>query len=464
MKNKFNLTTFYGSPIPRLIAPVTGGLLLVLAVILGLVVLPPAESQAAGPDDAYIVIQFDKNKTIVRPISFTAPISGFKALELTGLNLITSSTAFGPAVCAIEGVGDSAANCFGAGFWAYSFWNGSAWESYPVGAGSSVVNDGTIELWAWSPGYVSPDAPGSGPQFVGAARALNWLRPRQSETNGGYGSAGNSIEVLMAIGADGYQGTTWQRQSGAPSLFGHVMATGAAYSTGGAAAASKLAVGLSAAGDCYPYGAALPQTYYITSTGIYTGGYGAGGAGPQSWSILGTRALSQTVPGQAVSYLKSIANGDGSWGWELGSSDTNGAALAIQALIAAGEPASSTAIVNGLNYLDAAQNTDGGFPYDPNSSFSTASDTNSTAYVVQALLAAGEDPLTGAWVISSTNPISYLLSMQLSDGSLEWQPGSGPNQLATQQAIPALLGRPFPVRLAEVAACQVKFLPLIYKK
>jgi hypothetical protein len=133
---------------------------LLAAALLVLALLPAPEISADGPDEAHIVIQFGENDAIVRPISFAAPISGLAALEMTGLDVSISDTGFGPAVCAIEGEGDPAANCFGSGFWAYSFWNGSAWESYPVGAGSSVVNDGAIELWSWSPGFVSLSSPG----------------------------------------------------------------------------------------------------------------------------------------------------------------------------------------------------------------------------------------------------------------------------------------------------------------
>ena len=78
---------------------------------------------------------------------------------------------------------------------------------------------------------------------------------------------------------------------------------------------------------------------------------------------------------------------------------------------------------------------------------------------MQALLAVGEDPYTGTWVISGTNPISYLLQMQLEDGSFEWQPGFGANQSATQQVIPALLSRLFPVREVEPQSCAPMYLP-----
>lgn len=458
-------------PLFRLVNTVVWGLALVMALLLGLLLLPASDTQADGPDTAHLIIQFDENTSIVRPISFTAPISGLAALQMTDLTVVISNTGFGPAVCAIDEVGDSAANCFGTGFWNYSFWNGSDWEAYGVGPGGSALADGAIELYAWSPGFTSPPSPGTGPQFVGVAEALAWLAGQQSVDNGGYGGVGNSIEVLTAIGANGYQGSEWRRQPGAPALSDHIEANGTNFSNIGAAAAGKLAVGLSAGGGCYPFNATRPADTYVAASGIYTGGYGAGAAGAQAWGILGTAALSQTVPAQAVTYLKSLANPDGGWGWESGGSDTNGTALALQALVVAGESLSATEIISGLTYLDAAQNNDGGFPYDPDSSSSPGSDSNSTAYVVQALVAAGQDPLTGTWIISNTNPISYLLSMQLSDGSFAWQTGGSGDQFATRQAIPALLGRPFPVRAtAALVECaepatpvSVQYLPIIVK-
>jgi squalene cyclase len=185
--------------------------------------------------------------------------------------------------------------------------------------------------------------------------------------------------------------------------------------------------------------------------------------------VLGTTALSQAVPAQAVQFLEAAQWPAGGWEWDAGwGEDTNSTALAIQALAAAGEPAGSSAVLKGLNYLDAAQNDDGGFPYSPTSPWGTDSDANSTAYVVQALLAVGQSPSAARWSthtqgITPTNPISYLLSVQLADGSFEWQAGSGSNASATRQAIPALLGRPFPLQATDLASCPARYLPLVRK-
>jgi hypothetical protein len=213
------------------------------------------------------------------------------------------------------------------------------------------------------------------------------------------------------------------------------------------------------------------MSYYHPGTGAYssTNPFDAG-TGAHMWGMLGTATLSQTVPPPAAEYLKNLQQIDGAWEWDVGfGTDTNSTALAIQALIAAGEPVASSAIVNALVYLDVAQNDDGGFPYSPGSPFGTDSDTNSTAYVVQALLAAGESPSDARWAkltdgITRTNPISHLLGMQVADGSFEYQKGvPGDRQSSTRQAIPTLLGRPLPLNVTELDRCAVMYFPLIFK-
>jgi hypothetical protein len=65
----------------------------------------PTPAAAAGVNRATLVVQLDGMRSLVRPITFTAPISGLAALERSGLALVTSATEWGPAVCSIAGVG-----------------------------------------------------------------------------------------------------------------------------------------------------------------------------------------------------------------------------------------------------------------------------------------------------------------------------------------------------------------------
>jgi hypothetical protein len=370
--------------------------------------------------------------------------------------VITATTGFGPAVCNIEGVGCPAENCFcgGAKFWAYKSWDGSAWQDYPVGPGSSALNDGAVEGWRWGEwgSAMWPAQP-----VTAALQALDWLRPRQSLIDGGYGGDGGSAEALLSTGANGHTAEEWQRQPDAPSLAGYWLRRAPKFSRSGGVEAGKLAVGMIASHTCWPRATIQPSAYYSETSGIY-----AAGAGPQAWAILGTAALSETVPANAVQYLKSLTQPNGGWEWVQGwGTDTNATSLALQALVATGEPPDSTFVVQGLAYLKAAQNADGGFPYDPNSPWGTDSDANSTAYVLQALRATGQDPTGSAWTVGQNNPIGCLLGLQLPDGSFEWQKGAGVSLLATQQAVVALLGRTFPLRMAPSEWCHASHLPFV---
>ena len=68
-------------------------------------------------------------------------------------------------------------------------------------------------------------------------------------------------------------------------------------------------------------------------------------------------------------------------------------------------------------------------------------DANSTAYALMALSATGEDAAGEAWSVDGSTAVDFLLSVQQPDGSLEWQAGTGPNLLATAQAVTALMGQ-----------------------
>jgi hypothetical protein len=425
----------------------------------------PAAAQTAsqndGPDRAHLVVQFSPGDALVRRIDFTAPISGLAALEASGLDVVTQDFVWGTAVCSIEGVGCPAEDCFCdmVNFWGNSYWDGSAWQGYLFGAADTELNDGAVDGWQWGPWGADPLPPA--PQFLAAQAALDWLQPQQVITDGGYGTHSSSVEALLDAGANQLDAADWRQEPGARSLLDYFTLRGYQYANQSADRAGKLALGLVAADGCWPLGAVTPMDYYSPTSGAF-----GPGASSQAFAMLGTNALSQTVPQAAVQYLKDLSEADGGWAWLPGlgeESDTNSTALAVQALIANGEPLTASAVISGLNFLKSAQNPDGGFTYDPDSIYGADSDTNSTAYVVQAILAAGQDPLTGTWVISSTNPISYLLSMQLPDGSFEWQSGFGSNLLATQQAIPALLGRAFPFEVSTLETCPggLLYLPLM---
>ncbi len=73
----------------------------------------------------------------------------------------------------------------------------------------------------------------------------------------------------------------------------------------------------------------------------------------------------------------------------------------------------------GLAFLRTLQQPDGGFAYDANTE---GSDTNSTAYALMAIFAAGQDPGSLEWSAGGDSgllPVNALASLE--EGVFEWQ-------------------------------------------
>jgi hypothetical protein len=120
--------------------------------------------------------------------------------------------------------------------------------------------------------------------------------------------------------------------------------------------------------------------------------------------------------------------------------DTNSTGLAVDGLAAQGV----TVHAESVDWLARAQTADGGWPYQKGDAF----DANSTATVIQALLALGLNPTGSRFDQGSQNVVAALLSMQVKSGTgkggIAYQPNPDgsltADVLATVQAIPALEG------------------------
>ena len=120
--------------------------------------------------------------------------------------------------------------------------------------------------------------------------------------------------------------------------------------------------------------------------------------------------------------------------------DTNSTGLAVDGLTAQGVMVHNVTV----DWLARAQTADGGWPYQKGDAF----DGNSTATVIQALLALGLNPTAARFDKGSQNVVAALLSLQVTSGSgkggIAYQPNADgtltPNVLATVQSIPALEG------------------------
>lgn len=409
------------------------------------------ETQSLGQANsrAYVAVESAEGSLTVSPVTFTEPISGLEALLQTGLDVVTSETSFGTAVCSIEGVGCPADNCFcsATNFWNYLNWDWgqNQWVASAVGASATTLSNHAFDGWRWQL-FEDTLTPPPAPQLV-ASTAMSYLLGKQDPVTGGYGSLGSTLDFLLAAGASGTPVNDLKTPDSAQNLQDYILLESAAYAESDAGTAGKLAMGLAAAQVCVPADIKSPQDYYDPTTGAYSDR-----SLFQAFAMLGVLSSGESVPAEAVAYLNSQSLPSGGWAWFPGEAeDSNTTAIAIQALIASGEPATSPVILSALTYLQSFQNDDGGFSY--SQEYLGTSDTNSTAYVIQAIVAAGQSPVAEAWTKADNNPVFYLLDRQLEDGSFEWQAGSGSNDLATMQSVVALLYRPYPIHTAGFSEC-----------
>ncbi len=231
---------------------------------------------------------------------------------------------------------------------------------------------------------------------------------------------------------------------GTPSAMDYLSSTAATYAAHGPDAAGKLVMAVVAAGDDPHAFGGVDLIPFITAA--YTESDSMGGYGTitntwlQALAILGLRAAGEPVPITATRTLSALQQSDGGWKYDLSpafwnTTSPDNTAIALEALIAAGLPAESDVITQGIAFL-ATHRTPAGDWGNP----------NSTAFAIQALLAAGEPPSEARWHVNERWPIGLLEGYQKPEGTF-FYPGFGEadNDFATRQAIPALLRRPFPL-------------------
>jgi hypothetical protein len=272
----------------------------------------------------------------------------------------------------------------------------------------------------------------------GVVPALAWLRAAQL-ADGGFSSGfsegsdlGATADAVVAIAAAGEAPASWRAAQANPL---ELLAARTADASG-AGLAAKVALALIAAGeDPSAFGGgdltAVIEAGFNPSTGFY-------GAGPydSALAILALAQAGQEIPDEAIQGLLRARQADGSYAFDgsmtPGSGDSNTTALAVQALLIAGE---GEEVGPSFVYFRERQNPDGGWTYQKPSSFGEATDANSTALVVQALLAGGQN--LEEW----GDPVSALLALQGPSGALAFNADTpGDNALATIQAIPAMAG------------------------
>ena len=155
----------------------------------------------------------------------------------------------------------------------------------------------------------------------------------------------------------------------------------------------------------------------------------------------------------AVQWLEAQQAASGGWASQPGATqdtsttpNVNDTALVMQAIAAAaphgaGTPA-ATAISAGVAFLTHVQRSDGGFPMYPGD----RTYAEPTAWAIQAIRVAGQDPQSSTWTKGAYNPVTRLHRMITVSGAYPARAGVSTSLVTTSEAIIALSGATFPVK------------------
>lgn len=284
--------------------------------------------------------------------------------------------------------------------------------------------------------------------------ALAYLQSQQN-ADGGFGSGfspdstvGSTSDTLLAILSVGGNPADFDQDGNTPLTY--LAANAASVTTAGDLA--KMVLAISAAGE-------NPRTFAgfdaVAKLESMAGADGRIGGDADTFvahvlSVLALSGVQRPVAPAALDLIKNAQQEEGGWSWDgtdATPADTNTTAFAVQALVAAGEPAGGAVIAQALNYYQSIQNADGGWPYQNPSQYGTDTDTNSTAVVIQALVATGQDPAGADWTSAEgKTALAALEALQNDSGAFAWQAAMpDDNLLATVQALPAVAGKAFPL-------------------
>jgi hypothetical protein len=268
--------------------------------------------------------------------------------------------------------------------------------------------------------------------------AVAWLRTQQ-QPDGGFSNgfvpgsdAGTTADAVLGIVAAGEDPAEWNAEGSSPmDLLRVSVSSGSVVGPG---AFAKVALAVVAAGDKPRAFEGVDLVGKILEGFSGDGGLFGGGPYDSALAIQALAAAGEPVPEGAVAGLLATRLADGTYSFNgdqtSGAGDSNTTAMAVMALIAAGE---RDEVTPSLAYFRSVQNEDGGWTYQKPSAFGEETDANSTALVIQALAAAGED--LAAW----NDPAQALLALQVPSGAFIFNAAnSSENLLATVQALPAL--------------------------
>jgi hypothetical protein len=272
--------------------------------------------------------------------------------------------------------------------------------------------------------------------------AAGWLVDQQ-QADGGFGWAGQSADVVLALVAAGRDPATVVTDT--RSVLDYLALEADDYSASGWDPASQTALlvqAILAAGENpYDFGGLNLVDQLHDHYQPISGTFGLGDWALASY-VLALDALRHDVPITATNALISHQLPSGAWEYlPSWGADLDTTARTLQALSVAGQPPTSVSVISGTTYLYVTQRAHGGWntPWDTGA----VPNPNTTAQVIQGLISAGKNPLTYTISISGYTPIDALMSAR-NPATGAFQFWGADNTMATAQSIPALQGQTFP--------------------
>ena len=279
---------------------------------------------------------------------------------------------------------------------------------------------------------------------AGTSEAASYIRSNQMDDGGfaepGRGPNGSDITTawsVMALRAAGIDPNNVQKNGNSPLDFLAQQSSNWRSVTD----YERTLLAVAAAGGNIRFFAGMDLAAKVQSY-QRSGGNIGDAVNSNAFGMLAYKAAGIAVPSGAVEWHRNVQNSDGGWGNNPGgASNPDMTGASIMAMRAAGVDAGDPSIQGALGYLHSIQNMDGGFSFQPGKS-----DAAATAWCVQAIVAASQDPAGAGWSKNGNTPYGFVASMQTSDGHFYWMEGSDKNPVwTTAYAVCALARKPFPV-------------------
>ncbi|MDX6651712.1 MAG: energy-coupling factor transport system substrate-specific component [Solirubrobacterales bacterium] len=279
---------------------------------------------------------------------------------------------------------------------------------------------------------------------AGPGAASSWLEASQNDDGGFAASRGGSSNVAMsgwtALGLEAAGHNPADVRHGGADLLAYLRTNvGQVRGTGDLERTIMAVVG--AGGNPRSFGGTdlvARLAAKRSSNGSYSGQVNLTAFGAMAMRAAGVSA------GASASWLRKAQNGDGGWGFQpQAGSDADSTGAALQAM------RGSASAKRGVAYLRRIQRPGGGFALAGGGPVNT----QSTAWAVQGIVAAGTDPSRVRK--GGKSPLDYLAGIQAADGHYRYSRASDQTPIwVTGQALLAVRRRAFP--LAPVPAMRRK--------